>query len=890
MNKQDLKNLENSDNEMDYEAEEEKGNDKNTVDENSIEAKFFGDNNKYVKLLENKKKAKGFRTFNLNDNIMEAIKRIGYKFPTPIQRKTIPDIMSGFNVIAHSRTGSGKTAAFLIPILNRLKEHSKMVGCRCLILSPTRELAHQTLANCKKLGKFANLRYTLLVGGNELEGQFEKLAQNPDIIIATPGRVMHHLNEGSLNLKKIEILCIDEADKIFELNFEEQVKIILRSCPMSRQVLLFSATIPQQLAQFMKTGIREYKLVNIDEENKIPDKLKIHLISTRTEEKKFALISLLTKNPLINPHTQSTLIFVATKYHCEFLHEFLKFWKIKTLFIYGQMDQELRDTNLEKFRKRAVNTLIVTDVAARGLDIPQLDNVINYDFPDTMKLFIHRVGRTARAGKEGKCFNIVAPMDFAFFFDFKVSLGKKLTLHRELDKVSKEDLNNDLNDFNTISYGNVPQAVINSIKESREDYLNFKTDIESLEDSVFKATGKASGFKQKPSKYGIKQAKKLLALQTIGPHPMYIKQLGSKTIKDEIEKVQFLTQLKNFKPKESYFERVNETNVKEEIIKDFKHKAEIFKKKKELEKKKDKFLREKSQMEGDDLIDEEDEVQGNTGEGENTYQNFLDKNLDKFNDDSDDEKQGKNKNKNEKNVKNGKNEKNVKNQKISKKSKNSTDKSDKENKLLGRKVKRSQIKNFRNNPHYITETKNSSDNLWGDEKPLSLDELTLNIAPDDDSLANRKKLVWDPKKKNFVRANVDRNGVMIKKNESGVKIKGKDKKPHAYQTWKKKNKLRVQNVGEMENDKISSNAENMFKERKFQKQQKHNQKQAEANNPGRKYKNEVKNFDQLLKGKKENFKKNSRKNFSMRDAKQRQIREKSHLNRKSMVLVKRRKK
>jgi len=147
------------------------------------------------------KKAKGFRSFNLSQEILEGIKRIGYKMPTPIQRKCIPSIMSGFNIISHSRTGSGKTAAFVLPILHRLKEHSKIVGSRCIIVCPTRELAHQTMTFCKKLGKFTNLKYTLLVGGNELEGQFERLAQNPDIIIATPGRIMHHLVIILLNIK-----------------------------------------------------------------------------------------------------------------------------------------------------------------------------------------------------------------------------------------------------------------------------------------------------------------------------------------------------------------------------------------------------------------------------------------------------------------------------------------------------------------------------------------------------------------------------------------------------------------------------------------------------------------------------------------------------------------
>jgi len=164
--------------------------------------------------------------FNFSDNILQAIFKIGYKHPTPIQKRTIPEILAGFNIIANSRTGSGKTAAFLLPIIQKLQAHSSIVGTRCLILSPTRELALQTLDFCKKLGRVTDLRYALLVGGNQLEGQFEKLAQNPDIIIATPGRITHHLTEGSLSLKKCEILVMDEADKLFELGYQEDINVI----------------------------------------------------------------------------------------------------------------------------------------------------------------------------------------------------------------------------------------------------------------------------------------------------------------------------------------------------------------------------------------------------------------------------------------------------------------------------------------------------------------------------------------------------------------------------------------------------------------------------------------------------------------------------------------
>ena len=364
---------------------------------------------------------------------------------------------------------------------------------------------------------------------------------------------MHHLDEGSLCLKMIEMLVIDEVDKIFELNFEQQIKIILKNCSPSKQVLLFSATIPQQLANFMKIGMREYKLIDIPEESKIPEKLKINLIYTRTDDKKYALVALLKAKKIIDINNQLTLIFVSTKYHCEYLHEFLKFWDIKTSYIFGQMDQELRNNNLLKFRKRMINTLIVTDVAARGLDIPMLDNVINYEFPDTAKLFTHRIGRTARAENEGRVFNLACPADLPYFFDVKVTLGKKLILNKENYSAHNASANaNEVKDCSVISFGTIPYVLIANVKENRVDYLNYKTDLEPLEDSCRKATAKAFSFKQKPSRYGIKQSKKFINLESIQTHPLFANLIARGKENDEIEKNKFLIQLKNFKPKESY--------------------------------------------------------------------------------------------------------------------------------------------------------------------------------------------------------------------------------------------------------------------------------------------------------------------------------------------------
>lgn len=665
-------------------------------------------------------------------------------------------------------------------------------------------------------------------------------------------------------MKRVEIIAFDEADKLFELNFEEQLTSILRACPLSRQVLLFSATIPAQLAQFMKTGIREYKLINIEEESKIPDRLKIHMIHSISEDKKYALVVILKH---IIKHTESTLVFVPTKYHCEFLYEFLKYWNINTLYIFGQMDQQLRDENLEKFRKKRINILLVTDVAARGLDIPFLDNVINFDFPDNDKLFIHRVGRTARACKDGRVISLLSPGDLAYFFDIKHTLGRKLITNyqdpeNQGNKYLKSLLNRALNDFDTISIGSIPNNIISGIKESAKFFLNSRTDIETVEESSIKAYNKMLLFKQKPTFYGVKQAKKL---GYIDIHPFFI---NEKTVSQvELEKQNFLNQLKNFKPKESYFERTNETNVNDIILKEFKFKAEEFKKKKKMEKKKEKFLREQYQDQIDDDLISFDSSSRILDGNEKFSNDDIQENIEK------------------ENISKISLGNPVANFQEFKQNQSLYQNQNCELKLLGRKIKRSQIRNFKNNPHYISEKDQvqNKKSLWGNEKPITLDELTLNLLPDNDDGSNiKKKLVWDNKKKNFIKAKVDKKGNIIKKNEAGVKIKKDNKIQSQFTKWKKKNRANIQKIGEIENETYVMNAQSRFKDRKinkFKKDERNNKKIGEA-----------KSVQQILKEKKEKFKFDQRKNYSKRDFKSRQIKEKSHLNRKSFALVKRKRK
>ena len=775
-------------------------NEENNEEENENE---IGQQNKKTK------KAKGFKVFHLTEEIYQGIKNIGYKNPTPIQKKIIPEIMSGFNIIAHSRTGSGKTAAFLLPMLAKLKKHSQIVGTRCLILSPVRDLAYQTGMFCRKLGKFTDLRFALIAGGKGFDDQFERLAQNPDIIIATPGRVLHHIEEGSLQLKKIEIIIIDEADKMMELSMGDQIRKIIQNCPPQKQIILLSATIQDQLATFLKSGIiKEYKILSINEENKIPEKLKIHLIYTRRQDKLYTLISLLKTPSIINIEKQLTIIFVMTKYHCDYLQEILKYWEISSLVIYGSMEQDLRNTTLEDFKKGRKKILIVTDVAARGIDIPLLDNVINFDFPDNHKLFIHRVGRTARAGKSGRVFNLINSDELPYFFDIKYYLGKKFVLSSDDEEAKKEDT---VDNYNTISFGSIPEQVILNMKNDKRDYLfNTGLDIEELYKSMQRAEKKGLTFKQKPSRYGIAEAKKLINEFNIKIHPFYAKKYG-----DE-EKQQFLNDLKNYKPKELYFEKVNESTVDEKILKEFKSKVDTFHKKKEYEKeleKKKEEQEEQKHIEDDKIYEEE--------------QKEIEEN----------------------------------NKKIE------------ELKLLGKKIKRSKIRNFKNLSQYISNQKEEnneiSKNLWGGEKPIELEELTMNINTDD-TYERVKKTVWNSKKKTFQTQMVDGFGNKIK-NESGQMIKKSDKY-HPYKEWKKKSKLSIQSVGEIENQTHIRNVRERILERKENK----------------KSKSTLKSFEEILKGKKKQFKENQKKNkqFSKKKYKENMIKQKVHLNSKTQTFIK----
>ncbi|KAK3198927.1 hypothetical protein Dsin_022342 [Dipteronia sinensis] len=504
--------------------------------------------------MKKKSKSGGFESLNLSLNVFRGVKRKGYKVPTPIQRKTMPLILSGLDVVAMARTGSGKTAAFLIPMLQRLNQHVPQGGVRALILSPTRDLALQTLKFTKELGRHTDIRTSLLVGGDSMESQFEELAQNPDVIIATPGRLMHHLSEvDDMSLKTVEYVVFDEADCLFGMGFAEQLHKILTQLSENRQTLLFSATLPSALAEFAKAGLRDPHLVRLDLETRISPDLKLTFFTLRPEEKYAALIYLIREQISSD---QQTLIFVSTKHHVEFVNVLFREEGIEPSVCYGDMDQDARKIHVARFRSRKTMLLIVTDVAARGIDIPLLDNVINWDFPPKPKIFVHRVGRAARAGRTGTAFSFVTPDDMPYVLDLHLFLSKPIWPAPTEEKVLQDmdgvmsKIDDAVANGETV-YGRFPQTVLDLVSDRIRETIDSSGELIALQKACTNAFRLYSKTKPSPSKESIKRAKDL---PHEGLHPIFKNVLEG----GELMALAFSERLKAFRPKQTILEAEGE--------------------------------------------------------------------------------------------------------------------------------------------------------------------------------------------------------------------------------------------------------------------------------------------------------------------------------------------
>jgi ATP-dependent RNA helicase RhlE len=338
-----------------------------------------------------------FKELNLIPPIIKAVNQVGYTAPTEIQFQTIPHILKGNDLIGCAQTGTGKTASFAIPILQLLHEKPTLQkNIRTLILTPTRELAIQISENFKLYGKFLPLNHLSIFGGVPQGKQITALNKGVDILIATPGRLLDLIAQGYLDLSQIEILVLDEADRMLDMGFVNDVKKILKKVPSKRQTLFFSATMPQDIRNFAHSILNNPKEINVTPVSSTAQTVKQSVYFVEKDEKLDLLIAILEDRSI-----NRSLVFARTKHGADKLVKQLTKTGIYAAAIHGNKSQNARQKALEDFKKSRIRVLIATDIAARGIDIDELPHVINYELPNVPETYVHRIGRTGRAGAEG---------------------------------------------------------------------------------------------------------------------------------------------------------------------------------------------------------------------------------------------------------------------------------------------------------------------------------------------------------------------------------------------------------------------------------------------------------------------------------------------------------
>lgn len=338
-----------------------------------------------------------FTDLNIIPPIMKAVTQAGYTKATEIQYQTIPHILNGNDVIGCAQTGTGKTASFAIPVLQLLdKNPAEKKGIRTLILTPTRELAIQISENFKTYGTFLNLRHLAIFGGVPQGKQIAALDRGVDILIATPGRLLDLIGQGCIKLSQIEILVLDEADRMLDMGFVNDVKKILTKVPAKRQTLFFSATMPQEIRKFAQSILNNPKEINVTPVSSTAETVKQSVYYVEKAEKLDLLIHILEDQTI-----HRSLVFARTKHGADKLAKKLIKSGIHAAAIHGNKSQNARQKALEDFKNSKIRVLIATDIAARGIDIDELPHVVNYELPNVPETYVHRIGRTGRAGYEG---------------------------------------------------------------------------------------------------------------------------------------------------------------------------------------------------------------------------------------------------------------------------------------------------------------------------------------------------------------------------------------------------------------------------------------------------------------------------------------------------------
>lgn len=365
-----------------------------------------------------------FSKLGLSDPLLRGVQASGYTCPTEIQSEAIPLVLTGQDIIGCAQTGTGKTAAFVLPILSRIfgepTEKGKKRVIRSLILTPTRELAVQIERSIRNYGQFVGVRALAIYGGVDIHRQLETLRRGVDIVVATPGRLMDHMRRGSIDFSTMDVLVLDEADRMFDMGFIDDVRTIIRKLPEERQTLLFSATMPPEVQQLAATVQKDAQMIQVGVQHNPIDTITQHVHAVLRQQKLDMLLHMLQNRPM-----ESVLVFSRTKHGADKIHRKLEKAGIESIALHSGRSQSQRQRALDGFKSGKYRVMVATDIAARGIDIRGISHVVNFDVPLYARDYIHRIGRTGRATAVGDAITLVAPDEEQYLRKIEQFIGQR---------------------------------------------------------------------------------------------------------------------------------------------------------------------------------------------------------------------------------------------------------------------------------------------------------------------------------------------------------------------------------------------------------------------------------------------------------------------------------
>ena len=377
-----------------------------------------------------------FKDLGLNKRVIQAIEKENYVNPTPIQEKVIPVMLEGRDIVGTAQTGTGKTAAFVLPLLHRIEEEGRRAKprtCTNLIIVPTRELATQIFQNVAIYGKFIPHSKTVVMGGARAGAQIKALSRGLDIVIATPGRLEDHLSTNSISLNDTRTVILDEADQMMDLGFFPAIRRIMSFLPSGHQTLLLSATMPKQVRSLAKEFLTDPIDVSIGQQSKPIEKINQKILLVSQPSKKRLLVEILSD-------VYKAIVFTRTKHGADKVVRYLKEKGIESTAIHGNKSQGQRQRSLDMFKKDKVNILVATDIAARGIDIDEVSHVVNFDMPNVPESYVHRIGRTARAGSDGIAISLCDSSEVPYLRDIEKLIDQKIPREKVMEDGTRKEV------------------------------------------------------------------------------------------------------------------------------------------------------------------------------------------------------------------------------------------------------------------------------------------------------------------------------------------------------------------------------------------------------------------------------------------------------------------